>query len=302
MIDRFRQELTRLMQTPDEQTIHDFSAVIQSIQVPEKMRSILDALIYDDFTFVHDLHGENGSPRLLVDLRTQQQAVMKTYEPVADLSNDHMNEGADRLDQLKEEAAAFLVALETNLVQVPPTALRLLTEDTFQKWNVRKTYDSSAPSRAGQVVMMQTFIPEAEPFDPAHQALPELVKPQQIFALLIFDYLIAYGDGRAKNLLLAPDHTLLPIDHGKSFRSKNVFLGTNTLGISPDFMITKEEIDFLFQYVNTERMNILIGNLLKLLGKQRTTLFAKRLDVIQHLLSTSSSLSVSSLKQAVGRS
>jgi hypothetical protein len=279
---RILTEVKKWFETADERALADFSTALKLSSFPVEARRECEELSSGECEFVSNLRGENGSPRLLRTPGTQKCAVLKTYESYGDPVSGAVIENKDRLDLLREEAAAFLISQFFPLVQVPATVLREITPETKKNWRIPFSYDSDRSSLDTQTVMLQRFVPEAQEFVRVHRPIPEVMTAEQVFGLLVFDYLIAYGDGRMANLLVNSDG-FWAIDHGKSFRMPGSIRGTTTLGIPDSY--TLENTSELLRILNPEQAKIILPVLERLLGKKKTTAFAERFAKAHTLIS-----------------
>src|SRR5579859_4721413 len=186
------ERLKNFFKTADEKTLEDFRLSLQLVPLTSEQEQACQKLLHTSARFVRDLHGENGSPRLL-ESDAETQMVMKTY--ALNVVGGEVVEHADRLDLLREEVAAFFVSVYFPLIHVPPTVLRPVSQDQMKTWNIPQIYDSNAPDASvANATMFQQFVEGAKTYVSLHKPLLEVASPRNVLGLLIFDYLLAYGD------------------------------------------------------------------------------------------------------------
>ncbi len=294
-MNSFTEGLQYIFKTSDEHVAIDFSKAIQVIPLPNETMEACERFSADEFKYIKDLGGENGSARLLKGSKTGDLVVLKTYEAFGDPLTGEVIDHSDRLDQLRHEGAAFLISSVLPLVKVPPTILRVLPPSTLKSWGIPLGYHSDMPMNF-QAVMLQQYISNVTELSSIRQSLPDITTPETVFGLLLFDYLIANQEGRSRNLLVQGE-TLLAIDHGKSFGLPTGIRNTEGLGIPDGY--TLESTESLSKMFNNESAQTLAPALQILLGKNKTNAFMVRFDKLRTILSAHVTLTVGELKSAI---
>jgi hypothetical protein len=281
--------------TSDEMTYQQFQRAINSPDFSPATQQQIKTLSQEQWHYLHGLPGENGSAQLLqaVD-HPDRQAVVKTYDPVADFIADTLVE-KNRIAEIRQELASFLVAEQLELVRVPPTTVVLVTDAVLDSWHMPHVIDSHQPKQ--RVVMLQQFIESSQTFATLNQDLPDIASSNDVFGLLAFDYLIAYGDGRGRNLLVDSDKRLWAIDHGGSFRLDGSIRNTEQLGIPEDYVLP--DTQQLQAALSENNFKALEPTMKGLLTHQQTVRFGVRFHKLQHFVRSVDQCTLRELKTAM---
>lgn len=295
---RIFEKIGKFFTTPDRLAHDSVDEAIQKLcsrEVAETCRELNETPL----TFVKQLGGENGSARLLTSVESGLQVVIKTYEPVADAHTGEIIANRNRLELVQHEVAVFLISQVLPLTKVPETTLRIPTEEEKTAWKLNETgmYPNILPSE--QAIMVQKYISDTIPFTISKERLIDKIGIFGIFSQVIFDYLIAYDDGRFNPNFLITENDIWAIDHGNCFLYDGA-IRTEAMGIYDNLVL--DDSSQLLKIINSANIELLITELKKILGEKKTEGFMKRLNRIKTYLKENSRLDLNALKQEINES
>lgn len=291
----------RLFKSGDEKVQTDFLNVFPELPLSPPEKSKCDLLLKGFGKFVKKLSGEQETALLLSSNENpNQRAVLKSYTPGADIISGEAIDHGDRLELLREEEAAYIVSLYFPLLKVPTTVITTMSQADAKAWKLPQVYssDGSVDTSWPKAAMLQEHVEDARMYASMVRPLTEVAAPVEVFGQLLFDYLIAYGDGRFGNLLVKKG-SLIAIDHGGSFRSKGKISNLKLMGISDEYQIEGEELAALRAKLDPDKAKKAVAVLETILGRKKNLDFTVRFASLHKLLADRNSLTAGELRQAL---